>query len=75
MIRDQYIFSMKIFPADGQIHIIRHMADGLGLAALVEFTNLKQGILDAGRKIREGIEDDITDTPTNQPAPRIITRR
>lgn len=58
MICDEYIFSLKVFPKDKNIHVLRHMGGGLALAAIVEFKTLKQGILDAGRMMREAIEDD-----------------
>jgi hypothetical protein len=65
MIENEYLFSIKVFPNDKSLHVFRHMGDGLGLAVIVEFTTLKQGILDAGKLIREAIEDDAI--------PRILT--
>ena len=56
--REQYIFTLKIFPKEKGIHILRHMGEGKALAAVVEFKGLKQGILDAGKMMREAIEDD-----------------
>lgn len=58
MIANEYVFSMKVFPNDRSLHLYRHMGDGLGLATVIEFKTLKQGILDAGRMMREAIEDD-----------------
>ena len=79
MVRDQYIFSLKVFPKDRSIHILRHMADGLGLGAVVEYTSLKQGFLDAGAKMRSCIEEDELTDENDQPIlekqpPLIITK-
>lgn len=58
MICEEYVFSYKVFPNDKSIHVYRHMGDGLGLATVIKFKTLKQGILDVGRMVREAIEDD-----------------
>ena len=58
MIRDEYIFSFKVFPKEHSIHVLRHLSGGKALAAVVEFITLKQGLIDAAKLARTEIEND-----------------